>query len=170
MRNKNNPMRRDAAWGCGSKKEHAPERHNFPCGDGAPRDVGWSGRLRLSGACDVPDFPQARASRRAWGYVCSAPVGRSRDESAIPKKKPFFHFAVFFVFFALKKKALSLSAGIREIFGRFFPCPRVPAIAHLQRALFFFGVHRAALASLASPEKTFLSLPLTLRFSSRSSR
>ena len=39
-------------------------------------------KLRLSGAADARGFPQARASRRAWGYVCSAPPGRSRDESA----------------------------------------------------------------------------------------
>ena len=82
MRNKNNPMRRNAAWGRGSQKEPAPERRNCPRGNGAPRDAGRSGRLRLLGALDERGVPQARASRRAWGYVCFVPSGRFLRESA----------------------------------------------------------------------------------------
>ena len=74
MRNKNNPMRR-APLGAAAQKEHAPERRNFYCGDGSPRDVGCSGRLRLSGAVDVAGLsPSARFAAR-MGLCLFRPSG-----------------------------------------------------------------------------------------------
>ena len=49
--------------GAAAQKEPAPERRNFPRGNGDPRDVGRFGRLRLSGASDVRSVPQAPVGR-----------------------------------------------------------------------------------------------------------
>ena len=61
--------------GAAAQKEHAPERRNFYCGDGSPRDVGCSGRLRLSGAVDVTGLsPSARFAAR-MGLCLFRPSG-----------------------------------------------------------------------------------------------
>ncbi len=45
-------------------KKHAPERRNFPRGNGMPKDVVRLGRLRLSGAGDV----RARSPSARWAH------------------------------------------------------------------------------------------------------
>ena len=62
--------------GAASAQEHALEKRNCPAGTPRRENAERFGRLRLSGAVDAPTFPQARASRRAWGYACFAPSGR----------------------------------------------------------------------------------------------
>ena len=68
----------DAAWGC-ARKEHALAKRNCPAGTPRRETVERFGRLRLSGAAHVRGVPQARASPRAWGYVCFAPSGRGKS-------------------------------------------------------------------------------------------
>ena len=62
--------------GAASRKKHALEKRNSPAGTACRENASRVGRLRPSGAAHVRVLPQARASRRAWGYACFAPSGR----------------------------------------------------------------------------------------------
>ena len=71
IRHKNNPMRRNAAWGS-ERVKHALEKRNRPAGTACRENVGRFGRLRLSGAAHVRFFPK-RALRVAHGVTLVSP-------------------------------------------------------------------------------------------------
>ena len=74
MRHKNNPMRRNAAWGS-ERVKHALEKRNCPAGTACRETPDVSGGCAFQARRMCGASPK-RALARAWGYACFAPTGR----------------------------------------------------------------------------------------------